>query len=219
MATEPLNALEIVLQQVENLLEPVIDAAEGPAQRDLLFLGLGWDINALTGLPMQQLDEALSSLPPLIDGLTNGLDLADFGAILDAFQAAGDLIGSVDEIEAAFRNGLPGVPVDALAVDFLNYLVVGYVARGFPRVFAFMRIATLIDLPDVSPSPRAIVQAQDGRLIFDGKPRPVLRFDRLPETAQRPGRAVRGGLLAAGLRLAGGRERRRPTACSRDWRR
>jgi hypothetical protein len=186
MTTDPLNALEIVLQQVENLLEPVIAAAEGPAQRDLLFLDLGWDINALTGLPMQQLDTALSSLPPLIDGLTNGLDVSDLGAILDAFQASGELVGSIDDFEAAFKNGLPAVPVDALAVDLLNYLVVGYVARGFPRVFAFLRIATLIDLPDVPANPRAVVRAQDGRLIFDGKPRLVMRFDRLPELLTDP---------------------------------
>ncbi len=186
MATDPLNAVEVALQEVESLLEPVIAAGEGPAQRDQLFHELGWDIDAITGLPMQQLDEALSSLPPLIDGLTDGLDLADFGAILDAFQAAGEVIGSVDDIEAAFKNGLPDVPAGALAVDLLNYLVVSYVSRRFPRVFAFMRIATLIDLPDPSPNPRAIVAAQDGRLLFDGKPRLVLRFDRLPKLLSDP---------------------------------
>jgi len=184
MAAEPTNALDIVLREVAVLLEPIMLAGEGPHQRQLLFAALGWDLDAITGLPVADIDQALSDLEPLIDALANGLDVADFGAVLDALQNAGDAIATVNEIEAALRQGLPAIPAGALAVDLLNFVFLRYLQQRFPRIFAVLHVATLIDTPQ---SPRAaVIDPTAQRAAYDGFLRPALRFDRLPRLFTEP---------------------------------
>ena len=183
MAVEPENALKAVLDEVELLLEPLIAAADGPRSRRLLFQQLGWDIDAITGLPLTDVDAALSALPPLIDVLLNA-QAPDFEAIVAALQAAGDAIGAVDELDEALRGGQVQIPAGELAVDLLNFLALHYLERRFPRVLAVLSLATLIDLPETARTPR--LDTASGRAAYDGAPRPVLRFDRLPKLITDP---------------------------------
>ena len=189
MAGEPpANALAIVLREVGALLQPVLMAARGPLQRDLLFRALGWDLDAITGLPVADIDNALSDLLPLIEDLSDGLDVADFGAILDALQHAGDTIATVEEIEAALRDGLPAIPAGALAVDLLNYMVLRYLRQRFPAVYAALHVATLIDVPaDARP---AVVDPGTQMAAYDGLTRAALRLERLPRLFTDPGALI-----------------------------
>lgn len=188
MADEPANALKLVLDEVEALLEPLIDAAKGPRERQLLFQGLGWDVDAITGLPVTEIDTALAPLPDLVDTLTDGLDISDFPKILDALQAAGNAIGAVDRIVAVIDgNAPPDINVEKLAVDLLNFVVVRYLSTRFPRVYGFLSLATLIDLPEPPTTGGGlIVDTGSGRLVYDAVRRPVVRFDRLPRLFTEP---------------------------------
>jgi hypothetical protein len=186
MAAEPDNALKAVLDEVEVLLEPLIDAAEGPRERQLLFQALGWDVDAITGLPVTALDAALSPVPALVESLTDGLDVSDFPKILDALQKAGEAIAAVEKIKTAVGVGLSASEAEALAVDLLNFLVLRYVGTRFPRVYAFLTLATLIDLPDPPSTSRMVVDSSSQRLVHDGARRPVVRFDRLPRLFTEP---------------------------------
>lgn len=184
MATEPANALDLVLQEVGFLLQPVLMAGRGPAQRQLLFEALGWDLDAITGLPVSDIDDALGDLIPLITDLTDGLDVSDFGAILDALQHAGDTIATIDEIDAALRAGLPAIPAGALAVDLLNYLVLRYLNDRFPGVFATLHLATLIDVP--ADERAEVVDPGTQLMAYDGLAKASLRLDRFPRLFSEP---------------------------------
>jgi len=183
--SEPLNALKIALAEVEVLLAPILSAAQGPQQRALLFAALGWDLDAITGLPMQDIDQALSDLPGLIDAVKDGLDATDFSKIADLLQSAADAIGTVDRIDAAFKRGIPALPVGSLAVDLLNYLVLRYLAARFPAIFASLALATLIDVPDSSVG-APLIDPTSTQVVHDGQTRLVMRFDRLPELITDP---------------------------------
>ena len=176
MTQEPTNALDIVLGEVEVLLEPVLQAAQGPSQRKLLLETLGWDLDAITGLPISDLDDALTPIAQLVSTLTDGVDVSDFGAILNALQGAGNAISGIDTLEDAARTKLPAIPAGALAIDLVDFLVVRYVRLRFPRVYALLSLATLVDLPE---SPTAAVIQDGTAIVYDGNRRPVLRFDRL----------------------------------------
>ena len=184
MATEPDNALDLVLRELAFLLQPVLVAARGPMQRQVLFDALGWDLDAITGLPVGDIDEALSDLIPLITALSNGLDVSDFGAILDALQHAGDTIATIDEIDAALRAGLPAIPAGALAVDLLNFLVLRYLHDRFPAVYAALHVATLIDEPKVARA--ELVDPGTQQAAYDGHARAALRLDRFPRLLTAP---------------------------------
>jgi hypothetical protein len=183
VAIEPENVLEVVLDEVEIFLEPITSAARGPRQRQMLFQALGWDIDAITGLPVGAIDTALAPIPGLVDAVNQGLDISDFGKIIDTLQKAGDAIGAIDDIEAAVKAGLP-MPDGALAVDLLNFLATRYLNVRWPRTYALLTLATLVDLPDEPPDP--ITNAATGRIVYDAVPRPMLRFDRLPELFTAP---------------------------------
>lgn len=184
MATEPDNALDLVLRELAFLLQPVLVAARGPMQRQVLFDALGWDLDAITGLPVRDIDDALSDLIPLIRALSNGLDVSDFGAILDALQHAGDTIATIDEIDAAVRAGLPTIPAGALAVDLLNFLVLRYLHDRFPAVYAALHVATLIDVPEVAR--KEMIDPDTHRAAYDGQARAALRLDRFPRLLTAP---------------------------------
>jgi hypothetical protein len=188
MASEPANALKAVLGELEALLEPLIDAAEGPRERQLLFQGLGWDIDAITGLPINKIDTALAPLPGAIETISDGLDVSDFPKILDALQAAGEAIGAVDQNVAVINANKPlDLDVEPLAVDLLNFLVLRYLSTRFPRIYAFLQLATLIDLPEPPATGGGlIVDTASGRLVYDAVRRPVVRFDRLPRLITEP---------------------------------
>jgi hypothetical protein len=186
VAVEPDNVLKAVLDEVEVLLAPIIGAADGPRQRQLLFDAIGWDVDAITGLPVTAIDDALEPVPDLVEALTDGLDISDFPKILDALQSAGEAIGAVDEIEAAVRAGLPAIPAGALAVDLLNFLVTRYLRARFPRVYAMLALATLIDVPDAPLAAAPITDPANGRVVYDAIRRPAVRFDRLPKLVTNP---------------------------------
>jgi hypothetical protein len=184
-AAEPANALEIVLSEVGALLQPILLATQGPTQRDLLFASLGWDLDAITGLPIDDIGDTLSDLGDLIEALGDGsLDTSDFPAILDALQHAGQAIATVEAVDAAITNGLPEIPAGALAVDFLNFMVLRYLHERFPKIFALLQVATLIDTP-ADPRP-AVVDQITQLAVYDGRRRPALRLDRLPRLFTEP---------------------------------
>lgn len=186
--TEPVNALKVVFAEVEALLEPLVQAGRGPRQRALLFAQLGWDVDAITGLPVQDLDQALNAVPPLIDAVKDGLVATDFdfSKIADLLKASGDAIGSIDRIEASLRSGLPWIPAGVLAVDLLNFLALRYLSDRFPRIYAALALATLIDLPEPPAVDSQVKDLTSGRLVYDGHRRLVLRLDRLPRLVTDP---------------------------------
>ena len=183
---EPVNALKVVFAEIEALLEPILQAGKGPQQRALLFQQLGWDIDAITGLPVAELDQALSAVPPLIDAVKDGLDASDFSKIADLIQSTANAIGSIDRIEAAFKSGLPAIPVGTLAVDLLNFVALRYLNDRFPRIYAALALATLIDLPEPPTTETQLRDTASSRVVYDGQRRLVLRFDRLPQLITDP---------------------------------
>ena len=184
MADEPVNALRAVLEEVRVLLDPVIMAAQGPQGRRLLLGMLGWDLDAITGLPIEEIDDALSGIPGLVEALTDGLDVTDFPKIVDALQDAGAAIAAIDQIDEKAVAALPQIPAGALVVDLLNFLVVRYLSTRFPRVYAVLSLATLVDLPDETRP--QVADPTSEQIVFTGIPRPVMRFDRLPRLITDP---------------------------------
>ena len=150
----------------------------------MLFGALGWDLDAITGLPIGDIDDALSDLLQLINDLTDGLDVSDFGAILDSLQHAGDTIATIDEIDAALRAGLPAIPAGALTADLLNYLVLRYLHDRFQAVYTTLNLATLIDLP--AEVRGEVVDPGTQQAAYDGFARAALRLDRFPRLLTEP---------------------------------
>ena len=97
------------------------------------------------------IDTALAPVPPLIRALTDGLDISDFPKILDALQKAGDAVAAVERIDGrragpvghpgrGARRRPPELPGPALR------------RLRFPRIYALLTLATLIDVPDAAGS-------------------------------------------------------------------
>ena len=184
LMAEPDNALDLILREVGVLLQPMQMAAAGPEQRAILFEALGWDLNAITGLPIAQIEQTVSALSAIADDLADGVDVSDFARIAQALPRAGEAFDAFNTIEATVRQTLPGIPAESLAADLINYVILRYLALRFPRIYAVLNVLTLIDEP---ATPRKeIIVATTQATVYHARPKSALRLDRLPRLFSEP---------------------------------
>ena len=181
------NVLAAVLRELERAFEPLISAADSSYGREKLLGDLGWDAAiVLTG----DLETAIRSIGPIVKTVTDLADgnLDDFGQLLDAVQAIGNLINALDSLGQAVDSGALAAVIQPqvmgeLAEDLLALLVATYLVHYHPWIYLGGIAVTLVD---PAAPPRAEIVLADGMVVRRAVERRALRFDHIPKLFEDP---------------------------------
>lgn len=175
----PLLFEQFLQEEISALLAPLANADASSIRR--LFAGLGWDLDALSGLDVDALVTVAKALKEALEGL--GKEGAEGGI------AAVLRLNSVqNEIGRVYRSIETWVPPSSLPAetpawileDLFHGLIDAYLVRRHPLLHGALVLTGLLD--EEAPSPILI----GTRVVRQQRPRPKLRLDRIGEVLRSP---------------------------------
>lgn len=188
------NFQTILLQELESLLAPLVKAAQSQTQRRQLLADLGWDLDAIAGMPIGELERAIQScvntweqLKPLLASPPDSLD-----ALKPVFKQAGTLFQTIRQVTALLKQAQVDVPAEILAdlerlgTDLIEWLTLHYLQHQHPALY---QLGVLLTLIESSQETKAAVQdPKSGEMIRFPVPRSQLQLQRLSTLLTRPDR-------------------------------
>src|SRR5205823_3687850 len=113
---------------------------------------LGWDIDAIQGLDVDQIatafSEAYSGITDLVEDPPQELAdvvraLIDIGRVIDGVRNFGEAVGNAGNVPQEFA---------AVGADLVEFLITDYLWRFHPRIYYTFVLLTLIKDPaDIDP--------------------------------------------------------------------
>ncbi|MEQ8833509.1 MAG: hypothetical protein RIB67_03585 [Miltoncostaeaceae bacterium] len=190
------DLLALVLDEALKLAAPAVEAGRSAHDLRRAFAGAGWDLDAVAGLDVGLLGDAVGEVVSVLEGLialTDGRPL-DFAAIAGLLGDVADAMQAVDALAETLGEPLElsDDDVGALAVDILDFLVVTYLQRHHPLVLQVLVMLALADPPDLAGPAR--LEARPGRIPTR---RPRLALHRLPDLLSDPVAVLRERWLPA----------------------
>jgi hypothetical protein len=175
VSTDPV--IKAILVEMERVFDPVIRAGQSGYQRRRLLAELGWEGAVVLDGAMESAIRDVGELADTVVQLANG-NLDDFGQLLDAIQAVGDLINAIETISEAAENGTLAALSDPqsvaeLAEDLFAHLLCTYLIRFHPWAYLASIALTLID---PAATPRTRLALPGGQVVRE----PVRRFAIVP---------------------------------------
>ncbi|MFC0506524.1 DUF6603 domain-containing protein [Micromonospora costi] len=220
------DILSRLAAEAQNLVEPLVRGAQHEQGRRQLLLVLGWDLDQLTGYPVEEMadaaaaiGEAAAQLAEAASTPTQSLDgvlalVQDIAALVDAIRAVADLADAPgvqvpQDVEAALA---------AIGQSLVEFLLLEYLTNYHPTAHDVARALTLIHtsadyLADLTPP----LGGADGQPVYrlPAAP-PRFQLDRLADLLTDPVGTLRAAYLGPdGLSTADAAR----TAAGRIWRR
>jgi hypothetical protein len=186
---------ELILAEAALYLEPLAGVAVSDGRREALFAGIGWDLEAIPGLPVGELNgaigrvaaarqvivAAIASPPETLEEIATGL-----GTVADAVEAVQSLAAIFD------AAGVPRPPqFEQIGSDLISFLAVEYLRVYHPRTRALLELLTLIEPEDDVPPSPAVRFGPDSALVRFPHRRARLRLDRLKHLLTDPAAALK----------------------------
>jgi hypothetical protein len=174
----------VLVRELLRFAGPVVDAAADAGARQRLFADLGWDLDAISGLPVGELSTLLDAVSAAADTLDRvPLPPATFDDLAAILSAAADVVTAVVGLGSLFDAAPTPAPpgFEELGGELLQLLTVRYLARHRPSVLALLELLGVVrpalDRPTAAyqfdPATGAIVRFPTGV--------PTLDMTRVPE--------------------------------------
>lgn len=180
------NILHKILRELELFVDPIKAAANSEEDRSTLFARLGWDLERLTHLPVEDLERALTQLVDSYERLRDLLDspldsLEDLG---EGLAAIGGLFESVRQLHRLGNLGAAPPQFDRFGLDLIEFLITDYLQTWYPAIYHWALLFTLIEPP--ASDTAELVRNASGGIIRVPRPRSRLRLQRLGELLSDP---------------------------------
>ena len=146
-----------------------------------LLAVVGWDLDALTGLPLENLRTALKALDAALDGLPSSppKNLNELSALLEAAEAAFNAVAALNDLLMT----PPDPRLKELGRDLLSFAVTTYLLLDHPVLYRALVVLTVIEPTDIE----IVVDPQDAqRLLRLPHRRPVFRPGQIPALIRDP---------------------------------
>jgi hypothetical protein len=197
------DPIALILRDLGRLVEPLADAAESEQARRALLDSLGWDLEAVTGIPVDELVEAIGAVASQVGELAGDTEpkgLAEVAATLaqigGAFALLADPIAGLSDKVASTNADEIRRALEGLGGELVELLAFLYLARYHPAVLEVGRLLTLVEAPaDVAAGELtpAVADPASGLPQRYPQARPKLRLERLGDLLTNP----KSTLLAA----------------------
>jgi hypothetical protein len=193
MSNETSTIDETIVQEIRKFIEPIELATQSERGRKQLFAELGWDIDALTGLPINDLVAAFDAIVTATDRLlaqaqTPPESLEEIVATLSDVGKLVEAIGQVKTIVGRAERRPPDL--EAFGRELIEHLAVVYLFREHRTAFSIGVLLGVIDLPSETPRMDRVIQdPSTGAVLRGPEGRPELRLNRLVQLLADPDRA------------------------------
>lgn len=189
------NSQKKLLEAISLLLEPLRLAAQSEFYLGRMVSALGWDLDQITGFPMDELagrlNQFTSSLQRLNDNFieTPPTALMQF---LEALDLAGQMFEAVREIHTILDRPDLVKPsqFEAFGRDLIEILTATYLQAAQPVLYQLGVLLTLIRGREEAPLTAPIFDAQ-GRMVRFPHRRSRFEFERIHDLLADPGAVLR----------------------------
>jgi hypothetical protein len=193
-----------LLTEAGELVSPLAGAAASDWQRRRVLGELGWDLEALSGLPSGEFDAWLADVSAAVEGVIALIASPpnSFADLTRVLGVADDAVKAAMNLPPTLRSGtLPDAPPpEVLAEDLLTFLTVDYLRRRHPAIYHSAVLLTLIaPADDEPPSPPIPASGPPVRLPIA---RPRLRLDRIGDLIRDPAGTLRSEYVRDGFATA-----------------
>lgn len=185
--SEESEFLQIVIEELEHVFDPIRHAVESRWGQRLLLDELGWNSALLLD---DDVRSALTDIVALVQSVITSVEteFEDFGAVLDALQSIGSLVKSAQRIGIAAQSGQLAPIMDATAIgelasDLVALITARYLRGYHPWLYLILVALTLVEI-EVPGRPQLALA--DGRVVRQTTPRFALRPENLPKLFANP---------------------------------
>lgn len=190
--SEKKNAQKIILQEVGRLLEPITHIAENPDKLDGFFKKLGWDINNISGFPLDDLTLSISTISSTVDTIKDLIEtppesLEDLKNIINTFsnlfQALDELVNVIDtpaEIPSSLK-----LEFKKVGEDIVSLLTTNYLFQFAPKLYGLFSLLGIIDASVFNSPSGEIINLDDNWVKLDQNLSKV-RYDNIESLFEDP---------------------------------
>lgn len=181
------NAQRGLVGYVSLTLAPLRAAAQSELHLRELAGTIGWDLDRITGLPLDDLAERLADFVAGTDELLALVDDAPrtLPELLDALDATQRAFQAIHDLPSIFAAGTGPSQFEEFGRDLIEAAATAYLQLAHPVAYHLAVLLTLIEPPD-----NAALSAPQfdgaGNLVRFPHTRPRLRLDRLPNLIDDP---------------------------------
>jgi hypothetical protein len=196
------DPIALILRDLGRLVEPLADAAESEQARRALLDSLGWDLEAVAGISLDDLVEALGAVATEVGELAGETEpkgltevVATLAEIGGAFGRLADPIGGLLDQVAGVNADEVVAALERLGGELVELLVFLYLARYHPVALEVGRLLALVEAPvDVGGDglTPALVDPASGLPQRYPRARPRLRPERLGDLLTDPASTLLG---------------------------
>jgi len=170
------------LAEVNLFLLPLISATESASKRKLFFGGIGWNLEAISGFPVEELEIILTDIAreygkfvEAIKDLSDDINLENF---LDFLSSVVKIIGHVGTLNTLLDEAERPEDFADISDDVISYLIGQYLQATKPGFYRLLSAVALIDPPEngLPNSPVIFGEGESLRIVRDRYQISVPRF-------------------------------------------
>ena len=173
-------------------LAPLRAAAQSEFQLRELAGTIGWDLDRITGFPVDELADRLADFVEAADGLLANAEHPPetLPELVEALEAAQHAFDAVRDISAIFATGGAPSQFEEFGRDLIETMTATYLQLGQPVLYHLAVLLTLIEPADNAALAPPVFDGA-GNLVRFPHSRPRVRLDRLEDLIDDPVAALR----------------------------
>ncbi|HEX7312649.1 MAG TPA: DUF6603 domain-containing protein [Pyrinomonadaceae bacterium] len=196
------NFKEAVLRELYELLTPLGVAARNEVARGELVAGIGWDLDAIAGFPVEELCAQLAQLGEARDYLARVAEETpdSLAEVLEGLATSRKTFDALRRLHTILSSA--GIPTprnfERFGEDLATQMTASYLRVVHPAVFHLGRLLTLIRAPEDLAPPARLSDPQ-GVVIRYPYHRTEFRLERVGELLKDPLKVLGDEYFPAGL--------------------
>jgi hypothetical protein len=185
----------VIVREMLLFAEPLTDIATDPGAAIDLFTDLGWNLDAITGLPITRISTALQAVNTVVVEVQSlplpPASFDDISKILGKADKLRSAIVAVHDLFDAAPAGSRPPGIEQLAPSLLNLLTVRYLQRTRLGLSSLLELLGIVRQPAVSELPGFFLDPTSGRVVRFPADVPLVDLARVPELLRDPVAALR----------------------------
>lgn len=189
------DILSVLATELQNLLSPLAKSSGSDQARKDIFSGLGWELGALTGFPVDKFISEVGQIAADASALAAFAQNPSFNfdQLSVLVTKIGSLFNAVGDLENLAKDPNVNLPPDAVTAleeigeALVQLLLFEYLRRFHPLLLQLGRLLTIVQSPvDRNDVSNAIVGADGNTVLRYPAAPPRLQFDRIGKLLSDP---------------------------------
>jgi hypothetical protein len=147
------NTQKRLLEQIDILLKPLVDASSDDIRFEELFIGLGWRLKQIQGIPIIEVINSINSVVEVVDDIKFLIQnppnsLADLANVLEITSDLFETVNSIDSFVDTIGDTIPETQkteLRKLSGEILDFLSTVYLENNSEKLYTLLVVLGIID--------------------------------------------------------------------------